>query len=737
MFSLFLSSCYFTAFLSLVMGVFIFFKNRRAKINWLWSGVSLMTAVWSFSLAKIITADSAQTAIIWNWVLYWAAVFIPVLFFHFVVVLIGEEKKYSFSYDLLYLFTLILLFLIPTKYFVAGASPKAGFAFWLDPGPFLYFYVLSFAICVSWSFWLLYKTIKKTSGIKKYQLTYVFYCGLFGFGGALTDFFPQFFNIYPFGHFLVLFYVVFIAYAITRYRLLDIRTIIRRSSVFTFLVAIVAILFAVFSNLLLFIFEGYLGLYAQLASAILSAAIVVFFYEPIKRNLELFTDKFLFVKSYNSAQVFSDINKLALSEINLDRLLDSIIKKLGGIFYFKRIAFLLLDDKQKLRLTKNEGFDRSVIESFAKGKEKVLPLYFNGNKSIWVIPELKIAYDSGEYVPKRKDVLLGLDGMEVNLVIPLFVKEELIGIVLVGNKKSDSAYSQEDLNTLMAIAGQLAMAAQNARLYEKQKQFNVKLKEEVKKATAKLEAANKELQRLDDAKSEFLSIASHQLRTPTTIIKGYISMMQEGSFGKIPKVVKENLDKVFIATERLLNLIESLLDISRIEAGRLEFEIGPVDLTKIAEELKEEFEPKAKERKLKIAVYYPKGLPVVSADAQKVKEVASNLVDNAVKYTKKGEVSIDIHQEGSSVVFVVSDTGMGIASEDVGRLFNKFVRGQGMTTVHPGGTGLGLYFARVVIENLGGRIWAESVGKGKGSKFSFSLPLLDKKKAPKIKSIAK
>lgn len=259
------------------------------------------------------------------------------------------------------------------------------------------------------------------------------------------------------------------------------------------------------------------------------------------------------------------------------------------------------------------------------------------------------------------------------------------------------------------------------------------LEKRVKEATAKLEASNKELQRLDDAKSEFLSIASHQLRTPTTIIKGYISMMQEGSFGKVSPVIKLNLDKVFIANERLLNLIENLLDISRIEAGRLEFNIEAVSLAEIAEEIKDGFEPKIKLKSLKLLTYYPKNLPKVLTDKIKIKEVISNLVDNAIKYTESGEISLDLHQEGTSVVFSVNDTGMGISPDDVGRLFNKFVRGTGSNASHPEGTGLGLYFARVVIENLGGRIWAESVGKGQGSKFSFSLPLANKKQATKIK----
>jgi signal transduction histidine kinase len=264
-------------------------------------------------------------------------------------------------------------------------------------------------------------------------------------------------------------------------------------------------------------------------------------------------------------------------------------------------------------------------------------------------------------------------------------------------------------------------------------QLTKSLEKRVKQATGKLEATNKELQRLDDAKSEFLSIASHQLRTPTTIIKGYVSMIQEGSFGKVPKLIHENLDKVTVAVERLLNLIENLLDISRIEAGRLEFDIQPVDLSEIAKELLEEFMPKAVAKKLKFSIAVPKNFPQTMTDREKIKEVASNLVDNAIKYTEKGEVIIDLHQEGASVVFSIIDSGAGVAPNDVGRLFNKFVRGENVTSAHPEGTGLGLYFARVVVENLGGRIWAESAGKGKGSKFCFSLLLANKKQASKIK----
>ncbi|MEK7653458.1 MAG: HAMP domain-containing sensor histidine kinase [Patescibacteria group bacterium] len=260
-----------------------------------------------------------------------------------------------------------------------------------------------------------------------------------------------------------------------------------------------------------------------------------------------------------------------------------------------------------------------------------------------------------------------------------------------------------------------------------------RLAKELQKTTKKLAAANKELQRLDEAKSEFLSIASHQLRTPLTVIKGYISMIQEGSFGQVPKLIGQSLEKVYISTERLIGLVESLLNISRIESGRLEFDIKPFDLAETVKVIVDDFQSKAKVKNLKLEFHSEPNLPSVSADPQKIKEVISNLIDNSIKYTTKGSIMVGLHQESQSVVFACQDTGIGILPEDLPRLFNKFTRGKGMMQVYTEGTGLGLYFARMVLENMGGRIWAESAGKGKGSKFAFSLPLSDKSKARKIK----
>ena len=250
------------------------------------------------------------------------------------------------------------------------------------------------------------------------------------------------------------------------------------------------------------------------------------------------------------------------------------------------------------------------------------------------------------------------------------------------------------------------------------------LEDKVEERTNELKKANEELKELDVAKSDFISIASHQLRTPLTVIKGYISMMLEENFGELTDLEKESLEKVFQSNERLIRLVENLLNISRIESGRLQFNFAEVDLKKIAVSVIEELSSYAKKKALLLKYKQSvKKLPLIKVDEDKIRQVIMNLVDNSIKYTKKGKVVVEIKLVKKQIHFCVTDSGMGIKQEDIANLFKKFSRCNGTSLIHTEGTGLGLYVARIMIEQHHGKIWAESLGEGKGSKFCFELPL--------------
>lgn len=243
----------------------------------------------------------------------------------------------------------------------------------------------------------------------------------------------------------------------------------------------------------------------------------------------------------------------------------------------------------------------------------------------------------------------------------------------------------------------------------------------------RLAMANQRLKKLDQAKSEFISIASHQLRTPLTSIKGFISLILEGSYGPVVPEVQNALNKVYMSNERLIQLVEDLLSISRIESGRIKFDMKKTDMVQLAKEVVEMFVLRAKEKGLDLVVDVPHNekIPEIPADANKMREVLSNLIDNAIKYTDKGSVTISIHRHIDTVRITIADTGMGVDSEDVPYLFQKFSRGKNVDRVHANGTGLGLYVGKNIVEAHHGRIWVESDGKDSGSKFHVELPVKD------------
>ncbi|MBI2610045.1 hypothetical protein HYW53_02610 [Candidatus Giovannonibacteria bacterium] len=252
----------------------------------------------------------------------------------------------------------------------------------------------------------------------------------------------------------------------------------------------------------------------------------------------------------------------------------------------------------------------------------------------------------------------------------------------------------------------------------------VKQREEIQKLAEDLEKANEELKKLDKLKSEFVSLATHQLRTPLTIIKGYISMLQENSFGEVPEKIRDVLRKVYLSNERLINLVNDFLNLSRIESGRMRYNFETGKVEDLVANVVEEFQEVAKDKKLSLTFEPPKTpLPEENFDKEKFRQVVTNIVDNAIKYTEHGSVNIKVQLDGSNVLISVKDTGIGMTSEELGTIFKRFSRGEGGYKVNTEGTGLGLYLAKKIVSDHGGDIWAESKGHASGSTFWIKLPV--------------
>ncbi|TAK96854.1 HAMP domain-containing histidine kinase [Patescibacteria group bacterium] len=254
--------------------------------------------------------------------------------------------------------------------------------------------------------------------------------------------------------------------------------------------------------------------------------------------------------------------------------------------------------------------------------------------------------------------------------------------------------------------------------------LEVQRKEELQFMSDKLANANDQLRKLDNAKSEFISIASHQLRTPLTAIKGFVSLLLEGTYGDINPQAIGALNKVYQANDHLVQLVEDLLNISRIESGRMQYEFRAWKLEPIITELKDNFALMAKDNGLYLDVKLPtEPLPEIEMDGGKIREVISNLISNALKYTKKGGVTMRVEREPKLVRLTVSDTGIGVPADEIPYLFGKFSRGKDTTRLNATGTGLGLYVGREMIAAHHGKIWVESDGADRGSRFIIELPI--------------
>lgn len=249
----------------------------------------------------------------------------------------------------------------------------------------------------------------------------------------------------------------------------------------------------------------------------------------------------------------------------------------------------------------------------------------------------------------------------------------------------------------------------------------VRTRKEIQKLATNLEEANDRLKELDQLKSEFLSVATHQLRAPLTAIRGYVANVSDGSYGPVPEYLNEPLNVIQESTRLMVNSIEDYLNISRIEQGRMMYEKSTFDISELAGRVTEELLPVAKVRGLTLTLTSA-GPITVNADIGKVKQVLTNLVDNAIKYTQQGSVTITTEHVGSVARITITDTGIGIAADEIDKLFSKFTRAREANHVNTTGTGLGLYVAKQLIEGNGGKVWVESDGIGKGSRFIVELP---------------
>ncbi len=332
----------------------------------------------------------------------------------------------------------------------------------------------------------------------------------------------------------------------------------------------------------------------------------------------------------------------------------------------------------------------------------------------------------------------GLFGMPllVGLLSYLIVQYKIFNVKLLG--------AQALVITLWALVGSLLFVAKSdttrivagatlvfttfaGYLLVRSVKKEVHQREELELLTHALEKANERLKELDKAKSEFVSIASHQLRSPLTAIRGYASMLAEGSFGQMPAKAQESARRIEESAKLMAMSIEDYLNVSRIESGNMKYNLSDFNLHDLASTICDDLRSDALKRNLILLFRSDlKGKGIVNADVGKTHQIIHNLVNNSIKYTPKGSVSVFARDDVKTkhIYIDITDTGIGMSQETIGKLFGKFSRADNANSVNTSGTGLGLFVAVKMAEAMGGTITAKSEGDGKGSTFTFELPMV-------------
>lgn len=253
----------------------------------------------------------------------------------------------------------------------------------------------------------------------------------------------------------------------------------------------------------------------------------------------------------------------------------------------------------------------------------------------------------------------------------------------------------------------------------------VQRREEIQNLAAQLETANAHLKEMDNLKNEFISIASHQLRTPITVIKGYLALMLEGAYGPLSGALQEKVANMNLMNERLVQMINNMLNVSRIEKNRIEYTCAVIDLYPVIGQAVEEMSTKASRKGIGLRIEGATSGPVEAyVDMEKTIEILSNLIDNSIKYSTNGSITVsaELVPKKKCVIVTVSDEGYGMNKEDLQKVFTKFYRSSDPAIMSQGGTGLGLYVCAMFVRGMGGDIWVEKSTPGKGTAIAFALP---------------
>lgn len=540
------------------------------------------------------------------------------------------------------------------------------------------------------------------------------------------------------------------AYVIGTHRVPDLRNILRRGLIYLAVVIAIVGIYVAFFLLLQTLFSRTGNFNPLIAGAFVSLMLAILF-TPLTGIVSRAINTWMRGDQYDASLTLHRYSESISNILDMDRLASIAVGIMLEAMQIER-GFLFLVDPER----QSDGSKRYKLRSARSPEERqivaveldengVLASYFTREQRPLLQYDLDLLPTFRAASPFERD---WFNQLRAEVYIPIFAKKQWIGLLAFGPKLSGNRYSSSDLSVLSAHANQTAVALENARLVDNLMRLN----QEMRQARRALEKSNQELERIDHAKSDFISIASHELRTPLTVIKGYAEMLMDDS--KLDQNLKIMMKRIHEGTLRLHEVMDSMFDIAQIDARSLKPHLQAVELGHVLQEVCLEQASTVKEREQFLSVDLP-SLPHVKADLHLLRKLFHHITRNAVKFTpNNGKIAIIGHHIPSiinlpngGVEIIISDSGVGVDPNVREIIFTKFYQpgelgkhSTSKTRFKGGGAGLGLALSKGIVEAHGGRIWVESAGYDEvnfpGSQFHIILPLskLEKGESQKMSS---
>ncbi len=698
-----------TIIINIFLGLVVFLRDPDKLTNRLFAFLSLTLVGWIATLCIYYLVSTSNLLLLAGRVNFFVAAFIPYSMWLFIrkfpepVVVINRKITILVSLITFFFAGITLTSLIDKKeLFIHGARV-------VSYGPLYPWYLLYIIVFCSASIILLLVKLLKARGTTKLQLKYLLlgYLSLVVVGITCNGILPYFFNFYalqPFGPFATVLFLGFITYAMVRHRFLDITRIAAGMGVYIVSIIGLGLTYFIVAEVIGRIFFPTVINEIYIIISVIISLFLKYAFTPLRHYFWKVTNKFFFGKLYNRDDFLDKILQTVTTTSHLPTLTTTILK-------------IICSEMQ---------LEKGFLLCITEGEPHIMARYYQPLERHIFSQKDTIALEKMHQivlVDEIEDVHLRatLKKKNLYLLIPFQVKDNCRGVFCLGIKRSGESFSIYDIQTLQLLLSPISLAFQNAQHIQAIESFNKRLRKEVRSATAELWSVNQHLKRIDSMKDEFISIASHELKTPTTAIKGFLWLILNKD-RELSDYSREKIQRVAELTDHLTQLVNDMLDVSKLEANNLRLQKERFDIVSLAKEAKREIEMTGVVGEKQLEIEDNKYC-IVYADKRRMQQVLVNLLSNAVKYTpRNGNIDVAFHSNKSHIQIKVSDNGMGIKRSDMKKLFTKF--GKIEDKEHPTnlpGTGLGLYICKRIIELSGGTIKATS-RIGKGSTFAFTLP---------------